>query len=82
MIIGKTEYTDKKEIENLYFDIPTQVMYTPKWEDKSRAGIAYCEEIMSAEDGQLISVWNAKYIKFLSWVPFAEFIEEEEENND
>ena len=78
MVFESNEFTEKRKIENLYFDKPTQVSYISKWSDKRKTGIAYCEEIIDADDGTLISMWNIKYIKILPWISFTEFIEEEE----
>lgn len=77
MVFEFNEFTEKRKIENLYFDKPTQVSYISKWSDKRKPGIAYCEEIIDADDGTLVSMWDIKYIKILSWISFAEFMEEE-----
>lgn len=82
MVFESNEFTEKRKIENLYFDKPTLVFYISKWSDKRKPGIAYCEEIIDVDEGTLFSMWDIKYIKILPWISFTEFIEEKENDYD
>lgn len=83
--MSKNETYTGDEVKNLYFDVPVQVMFKQYWDgDKKFAGIAFCGEVIAADDGTPVSMEDISYLHTMNWVDFTEAIEdiEEEEENE
>lgn len=79
--MSKSEVYIGERVKELYFDTPVQVTFTESWnEGRKYSGIAFCGEVIAADDGTAVSMEDIIYLKTLPWIDFSDAIKEEDEN--